>query len=329
MFEFVNPSIDVRMLRTIHLLLMERNVSRVALLLGQSQPAVSQTLKKARAVFGDALLVRSGPGLVVTERGEAVKLSIESVLAHLSEALAPVESFDPATASTRIRIAAVNCFGSFLIPAIGAQIRREAPGIAVDFLAPADEAGLADALGSGHIDIVIGNWPAPTPSLRYSALLECGIACVVRADHPVAAKASLPEYLRLGHVSPTSGSSAAFSPIDGRLYQLGAKRHIAMSVPEYALIPAILEDTDLVFTTARPYAEHIVSQARGHLRLVEAPPEFERMSLYLLWHERAQMSARNRWVRRVVKGIAKRFDLVLHGSAAGGEIPHAIDFASL
>lgn len=51
MYANINPSIDVRLLRTTYLLLRERNVSKVAVLLGHSQPAVSACLKKARRYF--------------------------------------------------------------------------------------------------------------------------------------------------------------------------------------------------------------------------------------------------------------------------------------
>ncbi|WEX09646.1 LysR family transcriptional regulator [Chelativorans sp. AA-79] len=323
MFAHLNPTIDVRLLRTLHLLLSERNVSRVAVFLGQTQPAVSQSLKKARNVFGDPLLVRSGHMLVLTERGEEVRRAIEMVLGGLSEALLPASTFDPRTAQTRIRIAAVNCFGIFLIPAIGERIRREAPQIAVDFFAPSPNSDLQQELGAGRVDIVIGNWPAPTPSLRHSALLHCGIACVARADHSFLGPGPIPleAYLGFDHVSPTPGTSAAFSPIDGRLYQLGVQRRIAMSVPEYSLIPAVLAETDLLFTTARPYAERIIAASPpGQLRLIEAPAEFGEMNLYMLWHERAHFSAHNRWLRGLVKSAAKRFDLALHSAEIAGTL---------
>lgn len=64
MFQGLDSSIDVRLLRVTHLLLQEQNVSRVATLLGLSQPAVSLSLKRARAVFGDPLLVRCGQRFV-------------------------------------------------------------------------------------------------------------------------------------------------------------------------------------------------------------------------------------------------------------------------
>jgi DNA-binding transcriptional LysR family regulator len=311
----INPSIDVRLLRTTYLLLTERNVSRVATLLGHSQPAVSSCLKKAREIFADPLLVRSGQKLVLTDRGEDIKASISVMLEGLMHTLNQPDHFDPLTAQGRVRIAAGNCFGAFLIPPIGASIRQKAPGLKVEFFAPSEEIDLIGELGSGRVDIVIGNWPAPQESLKSSTLSHCEIACIVNTSHPFAEmnEMSLAAYLGADHISPTPGTSAAYSPIDGRLAQLGVRRRIAMTVPEYALIPAILSHTDLVFTTAKPYADYIAGNTPGQpLQVIAAPPEFNEMSLYILWHERAHKSPANQWLREVIRSVARRFDQSLH-----------------
>ncbi len=321
MFSHLNPNIDIKLLRTLHLLLTERNVSRVAVILGHSQPAVSQYLKRARDIFGDRLLVRNGNALVTTERGEEIRRSLETMLASLSDALSPAGEFDPKALETRISVTAVNCFGIFLIPTIGEMIRQEAPRVAVDFFSPSQHIDLTQELGVGRVDIVIGNWPSPTPSLRQTALLHCDIGCVARADHPHSDPGPIPleNYLDLDHISPTPGSSAAFSPIDGQLYRLGVQRRIAMSVPEYSLIPAILAETDLLFTTALPYAQRIVAASRpGQLRLIKAPPQLGKMHLYMLWHERAHFSPHNRWLRNLVKRAAKGFDRALQSAEISG-----------
>jgi DNA-binding transcriptional LysR family regulator len=319
MFANINPTIDVRLLRTTYLLLCERNVSRVAVLLGHSQPAVSACLKKAREVFADPLLVRAGQKLVLTERGEEIRTSIASILVGLSDSLNGQDHFDPQLANQNIRVAALNCFGVFLVPAIATRIRREAPNVSLDFFAPGNNPDLVEELGAGRVDVVIGNWPAPQQSLKSTALFHCDIACVVHRSHPLAngALMSLHAYLAADHISPTPGSSAQFSPIDGRLSQIGTRRRVVMTVPEYAMIPAILRDTDIVFTTARPYAEHMISSAPEHdLVIVEAPREFDRMNLYLLWHERNQASGAHKWLRNIIRDVAKEFDQNLHDPTA-------------
>lgn len=315
MYSNINPSIDVRLLRTTYLLLCERNVSRVAVLLGHSQPSVSASLKKARETFADPLLVRAGQRLVLTERGEEIKTLIGGVLLGLSDALNGHDHFDPRLSSQNIRIAALNCFGVFLVPAIATRIRTEAPNITLDFFPPGDNPDLVEELGSGRVDVVIGNWPAPQDSLKSIALFQCDIACVTHRDHPLAqgGAISLDAYLDASHISPTASSSTRFSPIDGRLAQLGVKRNIAISVPEYAMILPILGGSDLVFTTARAYAEHLVATApEQSLCVVDAPSDFDRMQLYLLWHERNHTSIAHKWLRNLIRDAAKEFEFSLN-----------------
>jgi DNA-binding transcriptional LysR family regulator len=50
--------VDSYLLRVLVTLVTERNVSRTAIRLNQSQPAISSALKRLREVFGDPLLVR-------------------------------------------------------------------------------------------------------------------------------------------------------------------------------------------------------------------------------------------------------------------------------
>ena len=52
--------IELSLVRVFHTVITERSVSRAALRLATSQPAVSAQLKRLRALTGDPLLVRSG-----------------------------------------------------------------------------------------------------------------------------------------------------------------------------------------------------------------------------------------------------------------------------
>ncbi|MFX7934398.1 hypothetical protein ABTK33_20140, partial [Acinetobacter baumannii] len=90
---------------------------------------------------------------------------------------------------------------------------------------------------------------------------DTDIVCMLRPTHPLARATAMPLdlYLAQEHLSPTPHAGALFSPIDGRLAQLGVNRRIAVSVPEYALAPYVLSRDDLIFTTGRPFADHFAS----------------------------------------------------------------------
>src|SRR5690606_15843552 len=87
---------DTHLLRILQILLTEQSVSRAAIKLGLSQPALSNSLRRLRDITGDPILVRGKAGMVPTSRGL-------ELLAHANEALSAIEritqppgAFDPA-----------------------------------------------------------------------------------------------------------------------------------------------------------------------------------------------------------------------------------------
>ena len=64
--------LDLHLIRILYLLLVEKNVSRVALKLNQPQPSISASLRKLHELTGDPLLVRGARGMVPTQHGESL-----------------------------------------------------------------------------------------------------------------------------------------------------------------------------------------------------------------------------------------------------------------
>ena len=298
------PALDLNMMRLAHLLLTECNVSKTALRTGHTQPSVSLALKRLRNMIGDPLLVRSGSHLVRTDRGEALHTTLTRILEEFDRLIEQEGDFDPGRLSRPIQIIAPNCIGMFLIPTLSEVLRRAAPETQLNFLRMPERANLVQLLEGGEIDLIIGNWPKPPDTLRYAPLLECGTVCLTRPDHPFArgTDISLEAFLEADHLSPTPLSESALSPIDGSLAEIGATRRIAVSVPEYTMVPYVLARTGLVFTTGRLFAEHLASMFP--LAITRAPPELGRMRFYMLWHERSHKSGLSRWLRATVRRVA-------------------------
>ena len=59
---------DTYLSRVLCTLIGERSVSRTAIRMNQSQPAISSALKRLRAIFNDPLLTRETNVMVPTER---------------------------------------------------------------------------------------------------------------------------------------------------------------------------------------------------------------------------------------------------------------------
>src|ERR1700745_1281569 len=72
--------LDLHLIRILYLLLVEKNVSRVALKLNQPQPSISASLRKLRALTGDPLLGRGARGMVPTQHGESLLKPAKRIL---------------------------------------------------------------------------------------------------------------------------------------------------------------------------------------------------------------------------------------------------------
>lgn len=69
--------LDLNLLRTLDVLLEERQVSRTALRLGVTQPAISHALGGLRRHFGDPLLIRNGQEMILTPRAAEIAGAIQ------------------------------------------------------------------------------------------------------------------------------------------------------------------------------------------------------------------------------------------------------------
>ncbi|MBN9084083.1 MAG: LysR family transcriptional regulator [Rhizobiales bacterium] len=296
--------LDIRLLRVLQLLLQERSVSRVAERLGQSQPAVSATLRQLREIIGDQLLVRSGNSLVPTARAVEISETVDATLAGFDQIATWRDEIQPEIARRHVRIVASNGLAVLFVPRLVELLRKEAPGVELEFCGVPIDGSLPKRLESGEVDLIIGNWPSPAEDLRIAPLMETDIVCMARPSHPLAKHTALDLecYMEQAHVSPTPTAVMHWSPIDGRLAQMHRQRNVAISVPEYSMIPYVLSRADLLFTTARPFAEHLASFMP--FSILGAPPELGRMKFYMLWHERAHNSAFERWLRDIVRKVA-------------------------
>jgi len=297
--------VDSYLLRVLVSLVTERNVSRTAIRLNQSQPAISKALNRLRSIYGDPLLVREKGGMATTERALALREHARRALAEIDAMSAGAEQFDAALSQQTFRIGSPDfMIASFLAGAVE-RFCREAPRarLVVQPLTAEFDYGLA--LAQGDLDLVIGNWPEPPQHLHLSVLLEDALVCLTAVGHPHAQRGLTRElYLAARHVVPLSYSPSQRGVVETHLAGLRVSRDARIVVPYFELAPYLLVNTDLVFTTARHFAAHFARMLP--LTISEAPFDFPRMRFYQLWHERSQQSPAHRWFRSLLTEAARR-----------------------
>ena len=101
--------IELYLIRVLHTVIVERSVSRAALRLQSTQPAVSAQLKRLRELTGDPLLVRAGNGMTPTATALQLGGPAGSLLQAADARFSPrprSAAFDPQTTTATFRMRA-------------------------------------------------------------------------------------------------------------------------------------------------------------------------------------------------------------------------------
>lgn len=314
--------IDLQLVKVLHTVITERNVSKAAMKLSSTQPAVSAQLKRLRALTGDALLVRTGAGLTPTDRALQMVHDARSLLDAADRLFNPGqragEAFDPAQARVTFRIAASDYLDPFFLPELVAHVKRQAPHAVLDLRGLSEEFDYRRSLAAGNVDLVIGNWLRPPDELHLRKLFSDEIVCLVSADHPAVRAAARGEwtvqhYLDCDHVAPAPLHLGAPGVIDDHLANLGLQRRVAVRSAHFSLIPLMVSRSLLVLTTGRQFCQRYLDAMP--LRVVPCPVAFPPLTYYQLWHDRSHGAAATRWLREQVRLVAH--DLAAAGPATG------------
>jgi DNA-binding transcriptional LysR family regulator len=296
--------VDSYLLRVLVTLVAERNVSRTAIRLNQSQPAISTALKRLREIFDDPLLVRERGNMAPTDRALALRDHARRALEEIDAMRAAGEGFEPGSSPQTFKIGSPDFMVSSFLASVVARFRRDAPRarLVVHPLNP--EFDYESALASGDLDVVIGNWPQPPQHLHLSVLMEDEIVCLLNRDDPRAAGMTRNQYLAARHIVPLPYSQSQRGVVESHLASLRLARDACIVLPYFEVAPYLLVNTDLVFTTARHFALH---HARSlPLAICPAPFDFPRMRFYQLWHERSQHAPPHRWFRALLSDAGRQ-----------------------
>ena len=75
----------------------EGSLTKAAEVVGITQPAVSNALSRLREKFDDDLFVRTGSGMVPTQKTENIIKDIQNALQLMQKSVNEPDEFDPAT----------------------------------------------------------------------------------------------------------------------------------------------------------------------------------------------------------------------------------------
>lgn len=176
-------ALDIGMLRTFDALMRERSVSRAAVRLFLSQPAVSGSLAKLRLTFGDPLFRRTGRGVTPTPLALAMADQVSELLARMGRLLEQGHSFDPSSSDRIFRIAGSDYSSHLLLAPLMKRLQALNATIRVAWEPPYFDT-LFDRIRRGDVDLGCAPEPSMPAGLKSVVLFEEHFVLVARKGHP-------------------------------------------------------------------------------------------------------------------------------------------------
>lgn len=281
--EFIDPmnirNFDLNLLVVLDALLEERNVSRAALRLSLSQPAISNALNRLRLQLNDEVMVRTAQGMQPTALALSLEKPIRAALQNIDTSLNSSLNFEPQHSSASFTIAVTDYVELMLMPQMIAQLATTAPLVRVTTVDLGQELPL-QAMERGEIDLAIGRFTEKSTRVSFRSWLQEDLVVVARKAHPVNfSTLSLEDFLQLRHVWVSGGQTKGM--VDQWLEEQGVARHISYITPNYMMASHLVVGSDLVVVLPRRFAQKY--QEFLPLQLMELPMALAPFELGFAW----------------------------------------------
>ncbi len=313
---------DLNLLRIFDAVMAEGSLTRAALTLNMTQPAVSHAMKRLREAVGEALFIRTAHGMRPSPRAEQLWPMVRDTLAGLRQALAP-EDFDPQRDTVHFRLAMADATAATVTPGLVQIIEAGsfAPTLQVQPLATRDPTRLLEA---GETDLAVGYFPEALQSMLghgrdtpylHQRLYETRYVCVMRRNHPLAGEPlTLDSYCAAHHLL-VSFSGRPMGYVDQALAALGRRRRTVLTVNQFFTAGRVVSQSNLLTVLPEGFVE--ATGYRSELVTRELPLSMRPVTVDMLWHRRLDSHPAQRWLRAQLLQVASTATAELSATALG------------
>lgn len=293
--------LDLTLLLVFLGLLRHRKAAAVAVELGLTQSAISQSLRRLRDIFGDELFLRRPHGMDPTATARALERPVAAAVETLRAAMGAARRFDPQEAEGVLRLAALDAEQAVLIPPLAAHLRRAAPGLRLSVL-PQGRGDAVAALGDGRADLALGFiWDPPEAVLGEVLYHDSFLVTGPPALLPGAGgMMDLDGYCAADHVLVSPGGDLR-GVVDDRLAALGRSRRIILGLPSF--LPALAAAATCGALLTLPAGVAARFAAGFGLATARPPVEVRSFPVSVFRHRRNAGDARCDWVVAALRSL--------------------------
>jgi DNA-binding transcriptional LysR family regulator len=307
--------LDLNLLKVFDAVMEERSVLRASQKVALSQSAVSHSLARLREMLEDDLFVRTATGMQPTARALTMAPRVREALRSL-EAAVELPTFAPATSTKQFTLAANDFTTMVLASPLLKLLGRDAPAIDL-IIKPVTRIDLAEQVDLGRIDVAIGVFSEPPSRFRTALLFKYEDVLIVGGKRKLGrldkAKLSRLPLVVVSFSGEHEGAIEGFvserglarrsemydrAALERALAESDQPPRIAVSLPHFLALPALLVDSELAAIVPRPLARAL--EQNHTITTYELPYPTTSVEVRMLWHERLNDEPSHEWLHETV-----------------------------
>ncbi|MCB1391217.1 MAG: LysR family transcriptional regulator [Rhodobacteraceae bacterium] len=296
--------LDLNLVIALEAILRLRSVSAAAAETHLTQPALSRSLGRLRAHFGDPIVLLSGRELVLTEFGAAIHPFASRLLNEARTFTQMRAVFDPGVETREFSIICSDYITLTLLAPMLGKLAAQAPQVTLRCISIDTSADVAFA--RGDIDFRVIPEYILSRENPFCRLFEDSFVSVVWSGNSrVGETLDMETFLALRHVATAFGSNRFGSHLEQFLSANRIDLDVAMLVPNFSHLPDCVVGTPYIATIHRRLAARLPRDAP--LRLVETPIPIPPLVQNLEWHPTRDGDKASIWLRHLLIDEAARF----------------------
>jgi DNA-binding transcriptional LysR family regulator len=295
--------VDLNLLVVFDALMTEKHLTRASEKIGLSQPATSNALARLRKMFQDDLFIKASRGITPTPRAIALAEPIRLALGQIQDVVSSQPEFEPQTSDRIFRIGMDDYTEIVFLSKLLQKLHQLAPNVKIQvrsstwYKAP-------KLLDADEADLTLGHFPDFSAWHQYQELYSEYFVCVSdqqRFSQPN--NLTLEEYLNAKHllVSPKEDMVGI---VDKKLAEQGLNRNVALSVPNFLIVPFLLSSTELIATLPAQIVATLVPD--WNLYASKLPLEIPGFPVGMLWHRKSDRDLGHIWLRQLITNLCPK-----------------------
>ncbi len=299
--------LDLNLLVALNALLIEKNISRAAIRINLSQPAMSNALSRLREYFGDELLIPLGRRMTLTARAEDLVQPVKQILMQIDSDITEAPVFEPQKSTRQFTVLASDYSLEILMPALLRKIYTSAKEVRIQVV---PQTGLPhQAIENGEGDLLIIPEQYVSTDHPYLPLFEDEFVVVGWDKHPALKnkrQISIDDYVKHGHVAASFGSKSVqnLPVVEGWfLDKLNLQRRVDITVPSIAAVPSLVVGTERLATVHKRLALKVRKSLP--IKIWQPPLKTPKFVQMLQWNRFREKDPGLTWLREIVLEVGR------------------------